>query len=496
MQLSITNHQLYERWLTLLRRRNSGDLPPSPPKLPIVGNFFQLGPLLHRSLASLSAKYGPVVLLHLGSVPVIVVSSAELAEEVMKTQDCTFSDRPPSSIASRLIYGSRDVAFASYGPYWRKMRKICVLRLLSIKRVQEFRSVREEEVALLLSNIRQRLSNSPVNLSEMLVNLTNDIICRVAMGRRYSSDEMKSCKTLQEAMALLGTLAVKDFIPWLGWMDELSGLNGRVRRTFGEFDSFLNRVLDDHIRCAKGDGGINGDQEQVDFVDILLALKEKDEFGIDFTLERESIKAIIWDMFAGATDTSSSTLKWAMANLIRNKPLMRKVQEEVRQVVGSNTKIKEEDIERMVHLKAVINETLRLYPPVPLLLRQSRQDSMLHGYHIPVGTRFFINAWSIARDPKYWEKPNDFKPERFLNNCVDFKGQDFQYIPFGAGRRGCPGMSFGLIIVYYTLANLLHYFDWDIPEVNKEEVLDLSETSGITVHKKYDLVLTAKTYKP
>ncbi|PKA63310.1 Cytochrome P450 71A25 [Apostasia shenzhenica] len=487
-------------FLFKLLRRKTTNLPPSPAALPILGNLHQVGRLPHRSLASLSEKYGPLFLVRLGSIPVAVVSSVDIAEEVLKTQDLTFASRPPSSMASRLLYGPRDVIYSPYGPYWRQMRKICVIHLLSLKRVQEIQPILKEEVAILLSEIAGA-SPAPVNLSEMVEDLSKDIICRAALGRKCSGGR-RFGEMVKELMDLFGSFPMRDFIPWLGWVDEISGLNARVRRSFIEFDRFLEGVLEEHdIRrreSEEGNGisGVGVDRQSVDFVDVLLSLKEKDDDGLTFTLHRDSIKAILMDMFVAGTETSSTTIEWAMTELLRHPNLMKKTQEEIRRIVGSNSIVdEEEDIEQMEYFKAVVKETLRLHPPVSILIpRAARKDTNLQGYQIPAGTTVFVNAWKIARDPAYWEEPDEFWPDRFLEKDVDHcTGQDFHYLPFGSGRRSCPGASFGLISVHYILANLLHFFNWEIPEERKKEAFDMSELAGVA-RKKLGLVLSASPY--
>lgn len=195
-------------------------------------------------------------------------------------------------------------------------------------------------------------------------------------------------------------------------------------------------------------------------------------------------------MFSAGTDTISTLLEWAMTELLRHPNVMKKLQEEGRTVGGDRTHITEDDLSNMKYLKAVIKETLRLHPPIPLLVpRESRKDIKLKGYHIERGTRVIINAWAIARDPSYWDQPEEFKPERFLNNSIDIKGNDFQLIPFGAGRRGCPGIVYAMVANELVLANLVHQFNWTLPAgVLGLEAIDMSETVGLTMHRKTPLV--------
>ncbi|XP_010916488.1 cytochrome P450 71A1 [Elaeis guineensis] len=468
---------------------------PSPPRVPVIGNLHQLGSLAHRSLQSLSEKYGPVMLFHFGRIPTVIVSSPQAAQEVMKTQDLAFASRPKSSMADGLLYNSHDVAFSPYGEYWRQVRRICVVHLLGLRRVQSYRLVREEEVAAMIDDVRRAASSTqPVNLSKLISTLTYDIICRVAFGRKYHEEEGGENgvrEMLSEFTALLGTFPMRDFIPWLGWVDWLRGLDARVRNTSKQIDCLIDRVIEDHLHDKSAGGDAYKDSG--DFVDVLLSLDDDKDHSIGSSLGKDSIKALIMDMFAAGTDTTYTVIEWVMAELVRHPRDMNRVQEEVRKVVGLKEKIEEELLDEMNYLKAVIKEALRLHPPISLLVpRESIEDTKLQGYDIPAGTRVVINAWAIARDPRSWERAEEFWPDRFLNSSVDFKGQDFQFIPFGAGRRGCPGIGFAISTIELALANLLHHFDWDLPDGMKEESLEMTESTGLTAHKKLNLILAAK----
>ncbi|XP_027155295.1 cytochrome P450 71A4-like [Coffea eugenioides] len=407
---------------------NSQNLPPSPPKLPIIGNLHQLGSIPQRSLKALAQKYGSPMLLHLGSKPVLIISSPDAAEEVMKTHDLIFANRPKAGFAGRLLYNFKDIAFASYGEYWRQVKCICVLQLLSHKRVQSFRSIREEEIALLLETIRESCASSSVILiNKILARLTNNIVSRVAIGKRYSGEESGSRfqQLFVELTMLLGVFNVGDYVPWLAWINNINGLEAK-------------------------------------------------------------------DMFVGGTDTTSSLLEWTISELLRNTNAMQKLHKEVRQFLGSKSCIREDDLENLHYLKAVIKEALRLHPPVPLLLpRESSKAVKIMGYDIAAGTQVIINAWAIARDPKLWEAAEEFQPERFLNSSLDFKGQNFEYIPFGSGRRSCPGSAFSMVTAELALANLICNFDFQLAGGARPEDLDMTEAHGIVTPRKVPLLLVA-----
>ena len=201
-------------------------------------------------------------------------------------------------------------------------------------------------------------------------------------------------------------------------------------------------------------------------------------------------------MFLGGSDTTSTTLEWAIAELIKNPVTMKRAQEEVRRVVGNKSKLEENDVNQMDYLKCVIKETLRLHPAAPLLApRETTSRAKLRGYDIPEKTMVYVNVWAIHRDPELWENPEEFLPERFENSKVNFNGQDFQFIPFGSGRRKCPGMTFGLASAEYMLANLLYWFDWKLPRTGAPgHALDMCEMFGLTVNKKVPLYLEPIPY--
>ncbi|KAL9439089.1 hypothetical protein AB3S75_024701 [Citrus x aurantiifolia] len=445
----------------------------------------------HRSLTSLARLHGPIMLLQLGRERTFVISSPNFAREIMKTHDIIFANRPYSSIARKLLYDYRDLSWSPYGEYWRQMRSICVMRLLNTRRVQSFRSLREEETIQMIEKVALRScsGSSPIDLSEILISLTKNVICRAAFGMTCGEGEAggKLKKLLEELGELLGMFCVGDFIPWLAFLDKLTGLDARVERVFKHLDSFLNYVIDHHMTRQRQDvatnGGVIVKEDQKDFLDVLLEIQNDGTNGI--SMARENMKAIILDMFAGGTDTTYTALEWALTELIKHSKTMKKVQEEVRRIAGSKSFINEDHIEKMFYLKAVIKETLRLHPPVPLLLpRQATKDVQVGGYNIPAKSRVIINAWAIGRDPASWEEPEKFKPERFLDNCSSFKGNDFQFIPFGAGRRGCPGATFATAIV-----------DWALPGEQREEDLDVDESNGITIHRKFPLVVVATPHR-
>uniref|UniRef100_A0A1U7V402 Cytochrome P450 71A3-like n=1 Tax=Nicotiana sylvestris TaxID=4096 RepID=A0A1U7V402_NICSY len=295
------------------------------------------------SLHKLSEKHGPVMLLHLGSKPMVVASSVDAARDIMKTHDLVWSNRPKSKMADRLFYGSKDVAFSPYGEYWRQVRSVTVLHLLSNKRVQSFRDVLEEEISNMIENIRQEceFSRSVIDLRDFFCSLTNTIISRVALGRKYNEGEsgINGNATLDGFVNLLGTFNVGEYIPWLEWFNKISGLDTKVEKAAKETDTFLENVIEEHIRKGEYRSG-----EAKDFVDVLLEIQiNGDETG--YPLQRDSLKAILlksngettptvlmlhppMDTFAVGTDTTYTALEWIITELYRHPRAMKKLQKE------------------------------------------------------------------------------------------------------------------------------------------------------------------------
>ncbi|XP_021863493.1 cytochrome P450 736A117 [Spinacia oleracea] len=473
------------------------NLPPSPPRWPILGHLHKLGMSPHRYLRSLSERYGDLMLIYLGNKPTIIVSSARVAKEIMKTHDASVSSRLKLSIYNKLLYNCSDVAGSPYGEYWRQMKSIFVLHLLSSRRVRSFRDVREEETALLMEKIQQN-NGSVVNLSELFANMTYDVICRVAFGGKHSGNQQSGAdvkEVLKEFEELIGLFNVGDFIPWLAWVNRFNGINKRLEKVSKGIDLILEAILAEHEHLDRhnqaGNRGDGKDENKgKDFVDVLLEVQKENSAG--FHLERESIKGLILDAFAAGTDTTSAVLEWTMTEILRNPRIMEQLQKEVRRIAGDKDQITEDDLEKMKYLKAVIKESLRLHPPIPLLVpRESTQDIKIDGYDIAAKTCVMINAWAIQRDPLTWEEPEEFFPERFLNSEIDFRGQDFELIPFGGGRRICPAISFAMTNNEFVLANLMLKFKWTFPGGVNGETLDICEGSGLTIHKKTPLLVVA-----
>ncbi|KAL8041865.1 hypothetical protein ABFX02_09G011900 [Erythranthe guttata] len=481
-------------FIFVLLIKKKTNLPPGPKKLPIIGNLHQLGKLPHRTLRNLSKKYGDLMFLQLGFVPTIVISSADVAREVFKSHDVVFSGRPSLYGAKKISYDFRSLSLAPYGEYWREIRKLVVLELMTAKRVQSFGDIRVDEVALMMDRITYSQKNKNlVHLSSLAFLLSNNVVCRVALGTTGSIDENGNGSVFQDVLGetqhLVGEFNIADYFPGMAWVNRFNGVDKRLEKNFQALDRFLDKVIQEHLDPLR----VKPDVE--DIIDVLLRI-QKDPRHTWMALNHEHIKAVLLvDIFAAGTETSATAIEWTMTELVRNPTVKQKVQQEVRQVAKGKTKVEETDLPKLAYLKLVIKESLRLHPPVPLLVpRETTEKCTIENkYEIPAKTRVLFNASAIGMDPEYWENPERFWPDRFLKKQVDFRGQHFELLPFGAGRRGCPGINFSMPLVELALANLLFRFDWKLPEGMSAEDVDMEEAVGITMHKKIPLLLVASS---
>ncbi|KAL6124294.1 hypothetical protein ACLB2K_076808 [Fragaria x ananassa] len=387
---------LFYRW------SSSHTKSPSPPKLPVIGNLHQIGLLAHRSLQTLAQRYGPdLMLLHFGSRPVLIVSSAEAVSQIFKTHDLAFSDRPKLILFEKLAYNYRDIVGAPYG---------------------------------------RKYSDRAEGRGRMFMELSTDLsqmFTRVNIG---------------------------DCIPWLAWFTRVNGLDAKLDDLAKRVDGFMDMVIQEHMDKSNNNGNDDDDddhEDEQDFVDVLLSIQK--ENALVYPIDRISIKAIILDMFVGGTDTISTALEWAMSELLRHPETMKKLQNEVRG---------------------------------PLLLpRMCNKDVKIKGYTFKANTQVMINAWALGRDPASYTDPEPFKPERFLNSTIDYKGSNFELFPFGAGRRGCPGIQFAVVLEEVALANIVHKFDWALPHRANEVDLDMTEASGSITRRKYHLKAIATLFE-
>ncbi|XP_059290448.1 premnaspirodiene oxygenase-like [Lycium ferocissimum] len=472
---------------------NKKRLPPGPWSLPLVGNLHQLmnGRLPHHTLRSLSQRYGPIFHLRLGELSIVVVSSPEMAKEIMKTQDLRFANRPEFMFGEIIMYNHTDIITCAYSDYWRNMRKVCTIELLNAKMVKSFSSIRQAEMESLVSSLNSMPNDTLINLSHRIFWFTSSVTCRSAFGKIIHGQD-KLIMLIKDVTSLATGFDLGDFFPSRKWVHEVSGFKSKILKVHKKADVILENIINEHrenrTNGKKGNGEFGGE----DLIDVLLRVMESGELNTPIT--NENIKGVIFDIFMAGSETAATTILWALAEMIRNPNVMVKAQLEVREVLNGNKTYEDTNLEELKYLKLVIKETLRLHPPITLLPRQCREETKIDKYTIPIKTNIIVNAWAIGRDPTYWHNSENFIPERFENNSIDFRGNHFEFVPFGAGRRICPGLLFGLVNVGHPLAQLLYHFDWKTPYGVNPDNLDMTETDGATARRKEDLCLIATPF--
>ncbi|CAL1377071.1 unnamed protein product [Linum trigynum] len=486
------------------RRPNSSKLlPPSPPSLLIIGHLHLLSSHSpHRSLHNLAAKYGAVLLLRFGSRDVLVISSPSAVEECFTDNDVAFANRPHSLGGKHLNYNFSTIGACNYGDRWRRLRRLTTLELFSPPRVAAFAATRRVEAGLMLKELLHEAESGEgrVNLSSKFRWFAFNAMLRMVAGKRYFGygelDSVdKEAKEFQDLIgeftAIQGSSAPNDFFPLLRWLD-FGSLEKRMKSIMDKLDGFLQRLVDTfreanprsaESQSSQPDGGET-------LIDVMLSLQETEpEFYTD-----ETIKGVILVMLIAGTETSSTTMEWAMALLLNNPEAMSNLASDIYQNVGFGRLLEETDLPKLNYLQNVIDETLRLYPPVPLLIpHESSEETTVCGYNVPKGVMLLVNVWSLHRDPELWgAEPDRFLPERFGGGAAMMmtkKEVKYKLVPFGAGRRACPGDVLGKKVVGMALGALLQAFEFS--RVHGVEI-DMAESTGLTMARAHTLEVLCK----
>ncbi|KAF3505018.1 hypothetical protein F2Q69_00041175 [Brassica cretica] len=379
------------------------------------------------------------MLVHLGLVPVTVISSKEAAE-VLRTQDKDCCTRP-KLVGSRLISrGFKDIGFTQYS---------------------EVERAAEQECNLLAKKLSESsMEQSPVDLSKTLFCLTASIL--FAFGESFHEskiiDQEKIGELVFEGETALASFTFSDFFPiaGVGWLfDLLSGQRKKLNDVYLKLDVLFQHMIDDHMSPERS-------KDHDDIIDLMLKVIHKQGKGDSLRFTVDHIKGVLANIFFTGIDTGAITMIWTMTELARNMEVMKKVQ-------GENHRRRYR--ETMAHIK-------------------------VQGYDIPPKRQILVNAWAIGRDPKLWTTPEEFNPDRFIDSPVGYKGQDFGLLPFVSGRRICPGMAMGMATVELVLLNLLYFFDWKLPDGMTDRDIDIEEAGTLTVVKKVPLKLVSVLHSP
>ncbi|KAK3038180.1 hypothetical protein RJ639_029634, partial [Escallonia herrerae] len=459
-----------------LQQKVSKRLPPEATGAwPVIGHLHQLGRsrLPHKALGAMADRFGPIFTIKFGVHRTIIVSDWEMAKECFTTNDIAFATRPKSMASELMGYNYHTLGLTPYGAYWRQIRKIVVLELLSNRRIEMLAHIRVSEVTASIKDIyvfwaqnRDAEHMVSMEMKDWFKTLVLNIVVRMLAGKRYSDGQRAEDKfpmALKNFFKILGTFVLSDAVPSLRWLD-LGGYSKQMKETSIEMDAILQSWFDEHMEKRNS---AEGKVEEQDFMDVMLsALDGSTDEDLGGVGPNTITKATCLALISAGTDTTMVTMTWALALMLNNPHVLEKAQEELDMHVGRERQVEESDMKNLVYLQAIIKETLRIYPAGPLSLpHESMEECVVGGYNIPKGTRLLVNLWKIHHDPKKWPNPSEFRPERFLttHKDIDLRGQSFELIPFGSGRRVCPGISLGLRILQLTLASLLHGFEFMKP---------------------------------
>ncbi|KAJ0582347.1 putative geraniol 8-hydroxylase [Helianthus annuus] len=434
--------------------RRSSRLPPGPFPFPIIGNLLHLSDKPHQSLATLSKRYGPLMSLKFGTRTTIVVSSPDIAKEFLQTHDHSFSSRSVPDVAKMVDHAKYSIVWLPVGEKWRRLRRISKEYVFSMQRLDASEFLRQTKVKELVDHV----DNCCISEKAVNIEFKDDVWALLEIG---------------------GKPNISDFFPVLRFFD-LQGLLRRGNLHGNKILTIFDNVIDKRLQTRSTSLRDN------DVLDSLLNLNQMDESAFS----RNDMRHLFFALFIAGTDTTSATLEWAMAELIHNPDKLATARSEIIKLLMENKEkiIQESDISQLPYLQAVIKETLRLHPPVPFLIpHQAIRDIEIQGFLVPKNAQILCNLWAMGRDPKVWSHPDTFMPERFLEVNVDYRGQDFELIPFGAGRRICPGLNMAHRMLHIMLGSLIQKFDWKFEGNKKAQDMDMGEKFGITLQRSAPL---------
>ncbi|KAL4296402.1 hypothetical protein GQ457_12G022870 [Hibiscus cannabinus] len=462
------------------RKLSESKLPPGPRRLPILGNLLDLGDKPHRTLAKLARFHGPVMSLQLGSLYTVVVSSEAMAKEVLQKQDLVFCNRTVVDAVRACQFSEIGLVFIPVSPLWRTLRKVCVIHLFSTQKLDANQYLRREKIRELIGNVcKSSLEGEAIDIGqaafEATLNLLSNTILSMDLVDPNSSLAQDFRTTVCGISHEIGTPNLADYFPFLRKIDP-QGIRRRMTVHLEKLLTLFGNMFDERSESRKSKNFTASNDVLDTLIDII-------EGGIE-ELDKIKITYLLLVLFAAGTDTTSNTIEWAMTELLRNPQVLLKAKKEMEQAIGKGNPIEESDISRLPYLQAVIKETLRMHPTAPLLVpRRAGSDADLCGFKVPEGSQVLVNAWAIGRDPSIWVNPDSFMPERFLGSNIDVKGTDFGLIPFGAGRRICPGLPLANRMLHLILGSLINCFDWKLEDEISPDEIDMEENFGLTVKK-------------
>ncbi|WVZ74414.1 hypothetical protein U9M48_022597 [Paspalum notatum var. saurae] len=468
-------------WLTTDGRRRR--LPPGPLPLPIIGSIQAIAWRgAHRSLANLGKHYGPLMCIWLGRFPTIVVSTPDAARKILNNSD--LAGRTVLDVWRAEGHSANSVIVQPPGDKWRAVRRFATTELFTKGRLDALQQLRQEKAQELVRYVFEQTSHGePIDIGHAAFTTAINLMSTTMFSLDVGTHEVRSMA--KEASRLAGTPTISDVLPAVAAAD----LQG-ARRRMGAAIRYGYRIVDEQFTRRRLDRDA-GKPKKNDMVDRVID-KEKQWKEEGSQMNYDAVRGLFTEFFVAGTETVSSTIEWAMAELLQRPELLKMVREELKAVIGTKKRVDESDISQLPYLRAVVKETLRLHPPVSLAFQRAVAPVQIEGYTIPKGTNIIINIWAINRQSKTWVDPDKFMPERFINKDISFSGKDFEFIPFSAGRRICLGLPLADRMLHLILGSLLNHFDWTLPADAKDNIIDMTEKYGAVVSMATPLKVVAK----
>ncbi|KAM3342122.1 hypothetical protein P3S68_027088 [Capsicum galapagoense] len=468
--------------------------PPAPfLTLPIIGHLYLLKKPLQRTLAKISNSHGSVLLLEFGSRKVLLVSSSSAAEECFTKNDIVFANRPRLMSGKILGYNFTSLVWCSYGDYWRNLRRITSVEMFSPHRLQMLHGIRVDEVKSMVKRINSfAMAEKCVDMKSMFFELMLNVMMRTIAGKRYYGENVEDIEEatrfremVQETFRIASATNVSDFLPALKRL--VRKLEKSLVALQQKRDEFMQGLIKDCRKSMEKEGTVTDseiERKKKSLIEVLLTLQEKEpEYYKD-----ETIRSLMLVLLAAGTDTTVGTMEWALSLMLNHPETLKKAQAEIDERIGHERLVDESDITNLPYLRCIINETFRMYPGGPLLVpHESSDETTVGGYRIPGGTILLVNLWAIHNDPKLWDEPRKFKPERFEG--LEGVRDGYKMMPFGSGRRSCPGEGLAVRIIALSLGCIIQCFDW---QRNGKELIDMTEETGFNLPKAHPLVAKCK----
>ncbi|KAM3746354.1 hypothetical protein ACB098_06G196700 [Castanea mollissima] len=466
------------------RKSGSSTLPPGPRPFPIIGNILELGNKPHQDVAKLSKTYGPLMTLKLGSITTIVISSPDIAKEALQKYDQAFSSRTIPDSIQVFNHPQNSMSWLPALARWRNLRKLSATKIFAPQQLDATQTLRQKKVKELLDHVDQCCSGGEVvDIGRVafitVLNTISNTFFSIDLAQYSSNLQSQEFQDLIFGiMELLGKSNIVDYFPALRLVDP-QGIRKRMKSYFKKLIGIFDGIIKERVQLRASS---EGSKTSNDVLDSFLNLAEED----DSELSCDDFKRLLLDLFIAGIDTTSSTVEWALSELIHNPEKMAKARDELKEVLGKDRLVQEVDISKLPFLQAIVKETLRLHPPAPFLVPHKAETNVeMRGFIVPKNAQILVNVWAMGRDSSIWTNPNLFMPERFLEQDINFKGKYFELIPFGAGRRICPGLPFANRMVPLMLASLVHFINWKLADEINPEDLDMSENEifGLTLHR-------------